>query len=243
MCDDRGCASPRKEGRRTVKLYENILAESERIAAEVRERLDAHGVFAVNLMSSPGAGKTSLLEATFSALPAGIRTAVIEGDLETENDANRIRRHGIPAVQITTGVACHLDARMIRDALQQIPLGDIDILFIENVGNLVCPADFDLGEHLDVVLMSVTEGDDKPEKYPIIFRSADLVLITKTDLLPYLDEFDMARARAAIGRVRGEGAVQEVSAKTRQGLEGWAKWLLTQLERRRRASSAFAVDR
>jgi hydrogenase nickel incorporation protein HypB len=154
---------------------------------------------------------------------------VIEGDLETENDAERIRRRGVKAVQITTGVACHLDATMVHDALDEISLDDVDIVFIENVGNLVCPADFDIGQHRNVVLLSVTEGDDKPEKYPVIFRNADLVVITKTDLLPYMDDFDMARALGAVGRLRGGGRVKEISAKTTRGLDGWMDWLVAEV--------------
>src|SRR5208283_802750 len=143
--------------------------------------------------------------------------------------AERIRRHGVKAVQITTGVACHLDATMVHDALDEISLDDVDILFIENVGNLVCPADFDIGQHRNVVLLSVTEGDDKPEKYPVIFRNADLVLVTKTDLLPYMDDFDMGRALGAVGELRGGGRVKEVSAKTTLGLDGWMDWLVAEL--------------
>ena len=200
MCESCGCGP---HGAETIIVRENLLAANDRVAAHVRRHFDAHRVLAINLMSSPGAGKTSLLEATIAALPPGIRVAVIEGDLETENDAERIRRHGVKAVQITTGVACHLDATMVHDALDEISFDDVDILFIENVGNLVCPADFDIGQHRNVVLLSVTEGDDKPEKYPVIFRNADLVLITKTDLLPYMDDFDMGRALGAVGRLRG----------------------------------------
>ena len=226
MCDTCGCGThdAGKAGQ-TIRVHENLLAANDRIAAHVREHFDAHGVLAVNLMSSPGAGKTSLLEATIAALPAGMRVAVIEGDLETENDAERIRRHGVKAVQITTGVACHLDAAMVHDALDALPLDGVDILFIENVGNLVCPADFDIGQHLDVVLLSVAEGDDKPEKYPVIFRNADLVLITKVDLLPYIDDFDPERARRAIVRLRGEGRIERVSARNGEGIEAWTRWL------------------
>ena len=226
MCDTCGCGThdAGKAGQ-TIRVHENLLAANDRIAAHVREHFDAHGVLAVNLMSSPGAGKTSLLEATIAALPAGLRVAVIEGDLETENDAERIRRHGVKAVQITTGVACHLDAAMVHDALDALPLDGVDILFIENVGNLVCPADFDIGQHLDVVLLSVAEGDDKPEKYPVIFRNADLVLITKVDLLPYIDDFDPERARRAIVRLRGEGRIARVSARNGEGIETWTRWL------------------
>lgn len=231
MCEDCGCGqrSAKAGAARTIPVYENLLAANDRIAAHVREHFNEHSVLAVNLMSSPGAGKTSLLEATIGALPPGIRVAVIEGDLETENDANRIRRHGVKAVQITTGTACHLDAAMVHDALHDFPLDGIDILFIENVGNLVCPADFDIGQHLDVVLLSVTEGDDKPDKYPVIFRAADLVLITKTDLMPHIEEFDLARARRSIERVRGGGPIEEVSVKTMRGIQTWTDWLAANL--------------
>jgi hydrogenase nickel incorporation protein HypB len=157
-------------------------------------------VLAVNLMSSPGAGKTSLLEATIEALGDELRIAVIEGDLETENDAERIRAKGVEAIQIATGSACHLDAHMVHDALHRLDLTGVDILFIENVGNLVCPASFDLGQHRNVTLLSVPEGDDKPAKYPVMFRAADLVLLTKADLLPVLDDFDPTRAE---GYLRG----------------------------------------
>jgi hydrogenase nickel incorporation protein HypB len=193
-------------------------------------------------MSSPGSGKTSLLEATLQTLPPGIRVAVLEGDLETENDAARIRRHGIPAVQITTGVTCHLDAAMVHDALAALPLEEIDVLFIENVGNLVCPADFDLGQHLNVVLLSVTEGDDKPDKYPVIFRTADMVVITKTDLLPHLEEFDLSRARESVRRIGGQVPTLAVSAKIRASLDPWSAWLREQLTMHR-ASTPKSRDR
>jgi hydrogenase nickel incorporation protein HypB len=181
----------------------------------------------VNLMSSPGSGKTSLLEATIRNLAEReCRVAVIEGDLETENDAERIRRQGVPAVQITTGMACHLDAGMVHHALHALDLSDVDVLFIENVGNLVCPASFDLGQHVNVVLLSVAEGDDKPEKYPVMFRIADHVLITKADLLPYLEEFSPDRARRLIGELDATTPVGVVSAKTGEGLAAWTDWLL-----------------
>jgi hydrogenase nickel incorporation protein HypB len=218
-----------------VTVLENLLSENDRVADHVRAHLDERGILAVNLMSSPGSGKTSLLEAMIEALPPGLGVAVVEGDLETENDADRIRRHGVRAVQITTGVTCHLDATMVHDALHDLPLDGVDLLFIENVGNLVCPADFDVGQHLDVVLLSVTEGDDKPDKYPVIFRGADMVLLTKTDLLPHIEEFDPARARRSIGRVRGSGPILEVSAKTGQGLDAWLAWLLVNLRAQREA--------
>lgn len=231
MCDACGCGTHgAAKADQTIVVREHLLAANDRVAAHVREHFDAHGVLAVNLMSSPGAGKTSLLEATIAALPPDLCVAVIEGDLETENDAERIRRHGVKAVQITTGVACHLDAAMVHDALHALPLDGVDIVFIENVGNLVCPADFDIGQHLDVVLLSVAEGDDKPEKYPVIFRNADLVLITKVDLLPYIGDFDVDRARSAIARLRGEGRIEQVSVRTSQGLDGWICWLATEMK-------------
>lgn len=235
MCGDCGCGTHGHGEGRTVTMLENLLGENDRVADHVRAHLDERGILAVNLMSSPGSGKTSLLEAMIEALPPGIGVAVVEGDLETENDADRIRRHGVRAVQITTGVTCHLDATMVHDALHDLPLDGVDLLFIENVGNLVCPADFDIGQHLDVVLLSVTEGDDKPDKYPVIFRSADMVLLTKTDLLPHIEEFDPARARRSIGRVRGSGPILEVSAKTGQGLGAWLAWLLVNLRAQREA--------
>ena len=235
MCGTCGCDTrPGMNGTepadtKSVVVLENLLAENDRIATHVRDHFDAHRILAVNLMSSPGAGKTSLLEATIDALPPGIRVAVIEGDLETENDADRIRRHGVRAVQITTGVACHLDATMVHDALHDLSLRDVDILFIENVGNLVCPAEFDIGQHRNVVLLAVTEGDDKPEKYPLIFRSADIVLFTKTDLLPYLDDFNLERAHFSVARVRGGVRIEEVSVKTTSGLDRWIDWLVIEL--------------
>lgn len=233
MCSECGCGSKTM----TIPVIENLLSENDRIAGHIREHLDAHNVLAINLMSSPGSGKTQLLEATIAALPKGLRIAVIEGDLETENDADRIRRHGVTAVQITTGVTCHLDAVMIHDALHVIDLDQIDVLFVENVGNLVCPADFDIGQHHDVVLLSVTEGDDKPDKYPVIFRKADLVLLTKTDLLAAIEEFSPERARAAIGRVRGPGPILEVSAKKGAGLDAWVGWIVERLAERRKSAS------
>jgi hydrogenase nickel incorporation protein HypB len=235
MCGTCGCdVRPESRGaepggKNRIEVLESLLVENDRVAAHVRDHFDHYWILAVNLMSSPGAGKTSLLEATIDALPPGVRVAVIEGDLATENDAARIRRRGVKAVQITTGVACHLDAAMVHDALLELRLDSIDILFIENVGNLVCPADFDIGQHRNVVLLAATEGDDKPDKYPLIFRGADIVLLTKTDLLPYLHDFDPARARRSIAGVRGEGCVEEVSAKTGSGLDRWIDWLMAEL--------------
>jgi len=214
-----------EDGRTPVTVLERLLCENDHQAAHNREHFDRHGVFVLNLMSSPGAGKTSLLEATIGALGDELRIAVIEGDLETENDAERIRAHGVPAVQVATGSACHLDACMVHDALHGLDLDQFDLLFIENVGNLVCPASFDLGQHRNVTLLSVPEGDDKPAKYPVIFRAADIVLLTKSDLLAYLAEFSPVRAEQYLRRLATE--VPFVSVTTRGGgsIGPWVDWL------------------
>jgi len=248
MCDTCGCnitpgneqLARRKDdqGQDAVTVLKNLLSANDREAVHNRAHFDEHGVLALNLMSSPGAGKTALLEATIAELKGEFRIAVIEGDLETENDAARIRAHGVPAVQITTGTACHLDAHMVHGALHHINLADTDILFIENVGNLVCPASFDLGQHRNVTLLSVTEGDDKPAKYPVMFRAAGLVLLTKTDLLPVLDDFDPMRAEHCVRDLANPAPVLRLSAKKRDGLAAWFDWLraerAAQRERARR---------
>jgi hydrogenase nickel incorporation protein HypB len=238
MCRDCGCslgpsatraplAAPVAGGGRveTIEVITAILGENDRVAAHNREHFDAHGVLALNLMSSPGSGKTSLLEATIRALGDRLRIAVVEGDLATENDAERIRACGVPAVQISTGNACHLDATMVHDAVHDLPLAGLDVLFIENVGNLVCPASFDLGQHRNVTLLSVPEGDDKPAKYPVMFRAADLTLITKTDLLAYITEFSPERARAALRQIGFGGKTLELSSRGGAGFEDWLAWL------------------
>jgi hydrogenase nickel incorporation protein HypB len=240
MCQTCGCAAPHvhshgdhRPAKETIDVLARLLDANDHEAAHNREHLDAHGVLAVNLMSSPGAGKTRLLEATIDALAGRWRIAVIEGDLETENDAERIRAKGVPAVQITTGTACHLDAHMVHDALHVVDLHALDLLFIENVGNLVCPASFDLGHHLNVTLLSVTEGADKPAKYPVMFRAADLLLLTKTDLLGAIDDFE---PEAAIGHFRGlanSAPVLQVSARRPGSLAPWIGWLEAQLARQR----------
>lgn len=222
------------EGREAVSVLQSLLHENDHAATHNRQHLDAHGVLAINLMSSPGAGKTSLLEAAIELLKDKYRCAVVEGDLETENDAERIRRHGIPAVQITTGNACHLDAHMVHDALHRLELDRIDILFIENVGNLICPASFDLGQHRNITLLSVPEGDDKPAKYPVMFRAADLVVLTKTDLLPYLDEFEPARAEKNLRRLASQALLFRVSSRTGEGMESWVDWLHGEVRDQRR---------
>ncbi len=168
------------------------------------------------------------------ALKAKYRIAVIEGDLETENDAERIRAHGVPALQITTGTACHLDANLVHQALHDLPLGGLDLLFIENVGNLVCPAGFDLGQHLNVTLLSVTEGDDKPAKYPVIFRASDLVVLSKTDLLGVLDDFDPERAASALRDLGADIPMIRTAARRVLSIDPWLAWLESKIDARRR---------
>ena len=225
LVEEGGKHAHTQDGKTAIEVLENLLSENDHQAAHNRHHFDSHGVLAINLMSSPGSGKTLLLEATIEALKERYRIGVIEGDLETENDAQRIRNKGVPAIQITTGTACHLDAHMVHHALHQVDLDSLDILFIENVGNLVCPASFDLGQHLNVTLLSATEGDDKPAKYPVIFRAADKVLITKADLLPLLDDFDSSRAEKAIRELAILEPVTTLSAKKGMGMDDWLSWL------------------
>ena len=219
---------PHQSGHEHLEVLTHLLAVNDEAAAHNRSHLDMHGVLAINFMSSPGAGKTSLLEATIRRLRSQYRISVVEGDLATENDAQRIRAQGVPAIQITTGNACHLDASMLHGALHDIALADVDLLFIENVGNLVCPASFDLGQHRDVVLLSVPEGDDKPEKYPVMFRAADLVLITKAELLEHIPEFDLQRARGSLQKIASAVPVLELSARRETGMDAWIDWLHAQ---------------
>ncbi len=248
MCDTCGCnVTPGNEhlikhdgrlggtadGKAAVTVLKGLLSENDRQAVHNRAHFDRRGILAVNLMSSPGAGKTALLEATIDALKDELSIAVIEGDLETENDAARIRAKGIPAVQITTGSACHLDAHMVHEALHHMNLDGIDIVFIENVGNLVCPASFDLGQHRNVILLSVTEGDDKPAKYPVMFRAADTVLLTKTDLLPVLDDFEPVRAEQFLRALASSAPFLSVSARKHTGLGSWLDWLRGELAAQR----------
>src|SRR5450631_2644739 len=222
-----------------IEVLQDLLAANDRVAMHNREHFDEHGVLAINLMSSPGAGKTALLEATIVALGSRYRIAVIEGDLETDNDAVRIRAHGVPALQITTGTACHLDAHLVHRALHDLPLSGLDLLFIENVGNLVCPASFDLGQHRNVTLLSVTEGDDKPAKYPVMFRASDLVVLSKTDLLEVLDDFDPLRAEAALRALGRDTPLIHVAARRTPALQPWLDWLRGALERHRAARGRF----
>jgi len=241
MCNDCGCGitatGPLGNGEsaptETVRVMQSLLHRNDAIAARNRAQFNSGGTLVLNLMSSPGAGKTALLEATIDALKDELRIAVIEGDPETTRDAERIRARGVPAVQITTGGACHLDARMVQGALKDFSLDGIDILFIENVGNLICPASFDLGQHFNITLLAVTEGDDKPAKYPVMFRASDLVLVTKVDLLAVLGDFDPAQAEVFLRGVASHATMLQVSARKGLGLGAWFDWL-----RNRRATMA-----
>ena len=225
MCDTCGCNVTPAADEHAVEVLKGLLDANDHEALHNREHFERHNVLAINLMSSPGAGKTALLEATIEALGDGLRVAVVEGDLETENDAERIRAKGVPAVQISTGSACHLDAHMVHTALHDLDLDDVDVLFIENVGNLVCPASFDLGQHMNVALLSTPEGDDKPAKYPVMFRAADLVLVTKSDLLEVLGDFDPDAAERCVREIANPAPVLKLSAKTGLGLDGWLDWI------------------
>lgn len=231
-----GTIAPARGLTHEERVIRNILAANDRVARHNRQHFDESGLLAINLMSSPGSGKTSLLEATIDALGSELDFAVIEGDLETENDATRIRAKGVPAVQITTGGACHLDATMVHDALHELHLNRGSVLFIENVGNLVCPASFDLGQHCNVTLLSVTEGDDKPAKYPIMFRSSDLVMLTKSDLLPYLDGFQVDQAAANLKASGYSGPLLRTSVSRSVDVDEWIAWLRKRLADFRTAS-------
>jgi hydrogenase nickel incorporation protein HypB len=221
MCDVCGCGDPNIV---SEEIHERILSENDRIAGHNREHFARLGMLAINLMGSPGAGKTALLEATRRAAPE-LRLAAVSGDLATDNDAERLRRAGIPAQTITTGTACHLDASLVHHALHHAGEEPVDVFVIENVGNLVCPAIYDLGQRFNVVALSVTEGPDKPLKYPVMFRAADLVVLTKTDLLPHVPDVDPERIRAALARVMPEPRMLCVSATTGEGVAEWVRWL------------------
>jgi len=222
MCDTCGCGDTKIV---PVDVHDRILAGNDRQARHNREHFAMDGVLAINLMGSPGAGKTALLEATARALAGKKRLGAISGDLATDHDAERLRRAGIPSIGITTGSACHLDAEMIHHALHDPPWERVDCLFVENVGNLVCPAIYDLGQRCNVVALSVTEGVDKPLKYPVMFQRADLVLLTKMDLLPHLEDVSVAAIRDALARVMPDPRMIAVSARTGAGIGEWAGWL------------------
>ena len=258
MCDTCGCnVTPGNEhlvaagghlakttsGSESVEVLKGLLDANDHQAAHNREHFARHNALAINLMSSPGSGKTALLEASIDAIGTDLKIAVIEGDLETENDAERIRKKGVLAVQISTGSACHLDAHMVHTALHELDLDDVDVVFIENVGNLVCPASFDLGQHANVALLSTPEGHDKPSKYPVMFRSADLVVISKADLLPVLEDFDPDYATHCLRQLASVAPVLEVSAKTGAGIGDWLDWVRTELDvvRERVAETGLAT--
>jgi hydrogenase nickel incorporation protein HypB len=207
-----------------VPLEGKVLNENARVAAELRERFREHRVLVVNLVSSPGSGKTTLLEKTLETFPHGSRVAVLTGDLQTENDANRLKRYGYPVKQITTGGTCHLDARMIEKHIADWNLAELDLLIIENVGNLVCPSSYDLGEAAKIVLLSVTEGEDKPLKYPSIFFKSELMVLTKTDLLPYVP-FNVEEAVANARRVHPGMEVVKVACLAGDGMREWMTWI------------------
>jgi hydrogenase nickel incorporation protein HypB len=206
-----------------VPLERKVLNENDRIAATLRERFERNGTFCLNLISSPGSGKTALLERTLEGFDASRRVAVLTGDIQTDNDAKRLARYGFPVRQITTGGACHLDARMVERGLEGWT-DDCEILFLENVGNLVCPTSYDLGEDARAVVLSVTEGEDKPLKYPATFHHADLMVLNKIDLLPYVP-FQAALACENARRVQPEIEIVEVSCTTGEGFDGWRAWL------------------
>ena len=215
-------------GRERIEILEDIYAENDRLAAANRAALDAAGVHAVNLMSSPGSGKTTLLARTLAALAGTVRVGVIEGDIETPLDAERLGGLGAQISLLNTGDGfggeCHLDAPMIAKALRGLDLGSLDLIIVENVGNLVCPAEFDVGEHRKAMVYAITEGEDKPLKYPVMFRSVSVVVVNKTDLAPYLD-FDMDLFRRNLTAVNPQAEVVEVSARTGAGVDAWLAWL------------------
>ena len=207
-----------------IPVVEKILSANDRLANENRAMLDRAGVFAINLMASPGAGKTSLVEQTVSRLASKLRLGVIDGDIATSLDAERAAAAGAASVQINTGGDCHLDAVMVHSGLAQLPLEDIDLLIIENVGNLICPASFALGTHLNVLVASIPEGDDKPYKYPGMYRGADVLVINKVDLLPYIT-FDMARFQQGVEILNPGVNTFALSCRTGEGLDSWLNWL------------------
>lgn len=211
-----------------LPVVEQILGANDRIAAENRKLLDEHWVLAINVMASPGAGKTSLILRTIEELEGRLRVGVIEGDVAGRVDADRVAAAGAPVVQINTGGGCHLDAPQVQSALRQLPLSDIDLLLIENVGNLICPVGFALGEHRNVMIAHVPEGHDKPIKYPAIFAAVDALVLNKVDLMPYLD-FDEQAFEQAVRALNADAPILRVSCKTGAGVQGWVDWLVSLL--------------
>jgi hydrogenase nickel incorporation protein HypB len=207
-----------------IEVMANILDKNDQLAAEINALLSAHGIFVLNLLGSPGSGKTSLLERTIAALREDVRLAVIEGDLFTSKDAERIARYQVPVVQINTGGGCHLDASMVKGVLSKLELAALDMIIIENVGNLVCPAEFNIGEDVKAVVLSITEGEDKPLKYPLMFKQAAIAVLNKIDLLPYTD-FDMTAATGDIMGINPGITLTAASCRTGEGLGEWYDWL------------------
>ncbi len=232
MCDTCGCEDHEHHHEhehphgtpRSIPVVQKVLSANDQAAWENRQHLQAHGITAFNIMSSPGAGKTTLLLATIAALRERGRVGVIEGDTASQIDAEIIAATGTPVVQINTGGGCHLDAPMVHSALHALPLDALDVLFIENVGNLICPVSFDLGQDYKVALLSVPEGHDKPYKYPAIFEAVDVVVVTKSDLMPYLD-FDLAQFQELVHGLNPNAPVLPLSAKTGEGLTAWLEWV------------------
>lgn len=232
MCKDCGCSGDLREDKKhshpvlnennTIEVVSKILSENDAQAAHNRAHLDEAKILCINLMSSPGAGKTTLLEATIKSNE--FKIGVVEGDLETNQDANRIIKAGAKAHQISTGQTCHLDAFMVHKGLHHLPLNELNLVFIENVGNLVCPASYDVGAHFNVVLLSVPEGDDKVSKYPVMFRAADLVLVSKISLLPHFD-FDINKVKNELRKLNPKADLIAIDSKSGEGLNEWLEWL------------------
>jgi len=215
-----------------ITIERKVLEKNDEIARLNRALIEGHGLFSINIVSSPGAGKTSILERTIERLRGSVRIAVIEGDVQTDFDAQRVARYGVPAIQIVTHGGCHLEAKLVQDALARLNLKELDLLVIENVGNLVCPANYDLGEALKVVVLSTTEGDDKPLKYPVMFRNSSVLIINKTDLLPYVS-CDLETVRRNALQINPQLRIFETSCTTQTGIPEWCRWLE---ERSRRPS-------
>lgn len=211
-----------------IPVVENIMYANEVLAGELRQRLDGAGVFGINLMASPGAGKTTFITGTVDRVKDKINIGYVDGDIETVIDAERIAKLGLPVVQINTGGGCHLDANMLNPALDQLPLDDLDLMLVENVGNLVCPANFDLGTHLNVLIASVPEGDDKPYKYPPMYRGVDVLILNKIDLLPYIP-FKVDYFLKGVEILNPHLTTFQVSALHGEGMDAWAAWLLAQV--------------
>lgn len=213
---------------REIRVYQDLMGHNEKWAKEIRTLLGVKGVLMLNLIGSPGAGKTRLLESMVAHLNGQARFATLEGDVETTRDAERLDALGVQVSQLLSGGSCHLEAKMVHKALTDLPVDNLDLVFVENVGNMVCPAEFDIGEQAKVAVLSVTEGEDKPLKYPLLFREAKAVVLTKTDLLPYLD-FDLDMCRDNIRTVNADLPLFEVSGNTGEGVEAWTHWVLGQM--------------